>query len=237
MTNDLFTGFSLVNGLLFDGSFDEFPTRLYSWNRDGADTFELERHGSTFYVFVHNGKADVQTNEYNFYATEGMYFSCRNQLRIDGGCGLIVESVGYNGTFILGGPVEEKGRLKYIDGCTDSLLIPPIRFGDPCFNALYFPPGTNQTQHTHPSIRIGLVFKGDGECLTPKGKKSLTPGMAFIIHPNALHSFHTPCESELVVVAYHPESDFGPQDTNHPMINKTIVGGVSAQKIDAIMTK
>jgi len=27
--------------------------------------------------------------------------------------------------FHLGGPVEETGRLRYIDGCTDSLLIRP----------------------------------------------------------------------------------------------------------------
>jgi hypothetical protein len=39
------------------------------------------------------------------------------------------------------------------------------------------------------------------------------------------------------VVAYHPDSDFGPQDEDHPMINRTIVDGVSASKIDAIRTK
>jgi hypothetical protein len=39
------------------------------------------------------------------------------------------------------------------------------------------------------------------------------------------------------VIAFHPDSDFGPEDENHPMINRTIVNGVSANAIDEIKTK
>lgn len=39
------------------------------------------------------------------------------------------------------------------------------------------------------------------------------------------------------VIAYHPDSDFGPQDEDHPMVNRTIVDGVSASKLEAIRTK
>ena len=47
--------------------------------------------------------------------------------------------------FQVGGPIEAMGRLRYIDGCTDSLLIPPWRRGEACLNHLHIPPGVEQT--------------------------------------------------------------------------------------------
>jgi hypothetical protein len=38
------------------------------------------------------------------------------------------------------------------------------------------------------------------------------------------------------VIAWHPDSDFGPEDDDHPMVNRTIVDGVSAAKIADIRT-
>ena len=40
----------------------------------------------------------------------------------------------------------------------------------------------------------------------------------------------------LRVVAFHPDSDFGPEHDFHPMINKTIVDGTSARLIESIRT-
>ncbi|MEZ5600003.1 MAG: hypothetical protein R3F36_02845 [Candidatus Competibacteraceae bacterium] len=37
-----------------------------------------------------------------------------------------------------------------------------------------------------------------------------------------LHSFFTE-ETALDVVAWHPDSDFGPRDDDHPMINRTVI--------------
>jgi hypothetical protein len=48
--------------------------------------------------------------------------------------------------FALGGPCEAFGRLRYIDGCSDSLLVGPAVRGDPCLNHLHFPPGVSQTR-------------------------------------------------------------------------------------------
>lgn len=31
----------------------------------------------------------------------------------------------------------------------------------------------------------------------------------------------------LKIVVYHPDSDFGPTDEAHPMVNRTIINGVS----------
>jgi mannose-6-phosphate isomerase-like protein (cupin superfamily) len=147
----------------------------------------------------------------------------------------VVSAVKYRGFFQIGGPVEAWGRLNYIDGCTDSLLVPPIMMGDPCLNLLCFPPGTNQTQHTHPSVRLGMVVSGTGKCITPDGVTPLFPGQVFMIPAHALHSFATQ-DQPMRVIAYHPDSDFGATHENHPMINRTIVNGVSAALLDDIRT-
>ena len=39
------------------------------------------------------------------------------------------------------------------------------------------------------------------------------------------------------VIAFHPDSDFGPTDIEHPMINRTIVNGVKASELENIRTK
>jgi mannose-6-phosphate isomerase-like protein (cupin superfamily) len=63
---------------------------------------------------------------------------------------------------------------------------------------------------------------GHGHCITPNGKTPLVPGQVFVIPEESQHSFHTAGEA-LRVIAYHPESDFGPTDETHPMVNKTIL--------------
>lgn len=124
--------------------------------------------------------------------------------------------------FHLGYLQEGEGMLKYIDGCTDSLLISPVKRGMPCLNHLHFPPNTRQTFHTHPSYRAGIVAYGHGVAETEKGEILLSPGLSWFIPANEKHRFKTD-GSDLGVVAYHPDSDFGPVDENHPMINRTII--------------
>ena len=127
-----------------------------------------------------------------------------------------------NPFFHLGKLEQGEGRLKYIDGCTDSLLISPVKKGMPCLNHLHFPKETKQSFHTHPSYRCGIVAYGTGYAETGKGATELKPGMCWFIPKNELHRFFTE-GSELGVIAYHPDSDFGPVDENHPMINRTVL--------------
>src|SRR5215213_8910041 len=42
---------------------------------------------------------------------------------VEGGAGLHVRCASHRGLFMVGGPVESVGRLRYIDGCSDTLLV------------------------------------------------------------------------------------------------------------------
>jgi quercetin dioxygenase-like cupin family protein len=228
-----FSGFDLKHGVLCDMRNDRYPTTLSAWRND----ILVMEAGATHFGYVHEGRCTVSCDSGEFKLGAGMYFCLPGKGTVYGSSsGIVIARHGYRGLFQIGGPVEEKGRLKYIDGCTDSLLVPPVMLGDPCVNLLYFPTGIHQTQHTHPSMRVGIVASGSGICVTPAGVIPLLPGKAFVIHAEGLHSFTTH-DQPMRVIAYHPDSDFGPTDENHPMINRTIVDGVSASALDEIRTK
>ena len=212
-----FNSHALRNGMLADYSTDEFPTHLHAWS---AGALELGAE-ATHFGFVQREPAELHCASGRFTAAPGMYFSVPGPLRIGGaGSGIVISRLGQQGFFHLGGPIEKQGRLRYIDGCTDSLLIAPVTRGEACLNLLHLPAGTRQSRHTHPSIRMGLIISGSGHCVTPEARIPLSPGLAFVIHARGTHSFHTD-SSPLLVLAYHPDSDFGPTHENHPMVNRT----------------
>jgi hypothetical protein len=119
---------------------------------------------------------------------------------------------------------EHKGRLSYIDGCSDSLLIYPPRKGDGSLSLLYFPTNIQQTFHTHPSIRLGYVASGSGTAHWAfeyqQKSCSLRAGDYFMLEAHSKHRFTTDC-SDLRILAYHPDGDWGPEDHNHTMLNRT----------------
>ena len=143
----------------------------------------------------------------------------------------------YKGTATVGW-VDAVGQLNYIDGCKDSVLHAPIKKGDPCLNALYMPEGVNQTIHTHPSTRSGFIIIGGANCETPDGTIPLETGDIFYLATDTEHKFSTNHQEMVTMklIAFHPDSDFGPTDEIHPMINRTIVEGVSASEISEIQT-
>lgn len=233
MADEIFLPIELKHGCLFESTGDQFPSRLSAWRND---TLELQGDG-THFGFVHEHTATIEVPAGKFSLAQGMYFTATSNCRVTGaGQGVVITRLGYRGVFMLGGPIEPAGRLRYIDGCTDSLLIAPQMLGDPCLNALYFPPHVSQTEHTHPSIRIGLVISGAGECRTAEATHQLFAGRSFVIRANGRHSFKTTTD-EMVVIAFHPDSDFGPTHEIHPMINRTIVEGVPAAQLDKLQTR
>lgn len=204
-------------------SFENSMVSVQKWNHASIQTLDND---STNFGYVFQGKAMLNSLHGDYSLSKGMYFSVPGPVQLSGNAvGLLIAHSNYKGYFQLGGPVEKKGRLRYIDGCTDSLLISPPVYGDPCLNLLHIPDNTFQTQHTHPSLRAGIIISGHGQCITPDKTYALRSGQSFIIPPEAVHSFSTE-SSELLVLAYHPDSDFGPSHKNHPMINRTIIESV-----------
>jgi mannose-6-phosphate isomerase-like protein (cupin superfamily) len=240
-----FLAISERDGLLKDLSNDQYPTKLYGWGYTG-NAIAVDEEG-THFGFVVKGSAQITTHhagfEQSFTLTAGMYFCIPGSVSVQGGCGIIVSRLNHNGIFSIGGPIEEKGRLRYMNGCSDSLLIPPTIKGDPCLNHLHFPPGIKQTRHTHPSMRIGVVTSGRGRCIVPQNADGsgadieipLTPGRIFVIPAHGQHSFFTD-DSTLDVIAYHPDSDTGPTHDDHPMVNRTIIDGKSVAHIPELRT-
>lgn len=220
-----FQTFSLAHQPLLDWRSGTFPFTFSAWREDRLDLASQATH----FGFVFEDACTLRTNNGDFPLHPKMYFSLPGEGYIEGGRGIVISRWDCHGFFHLGGPIESRGRLQYIDGCSDSLLIPPTLKGEPCLNLLHIPAGVDQTPHTHPSERVGLVVSGGGVCRADHQETALTPGMAWVIHANHLHSFHTQ-DSDLTIIAFHPDSDFGPSDQNHPMLNRTLINGVSASR-------
>jgi quercetin dioxygenase-like cupin family protein len=215
----------------------DFPCIVYGI--DNGSPIELTMAG-TLFGFVWEGALKIQAEDAEHEISQLRYFSIpyRTRAVLRGNArGFAVLRLGYFGLTAVGGPVEDKGRLKYIDGCSDTLLISPTLKGDPCFNLLHFPAGINQTKHTHPTIRAGLIHTGRGVCLTEIGAEELKPGKMFILYPEAIHAFSTEGSKGMNLTVFHPDSDFGPTHEEHPMLNRTIVDGVSARHLAEIRTQ
>jgi mannose-6-phosphate isomerase-like protein (cupin superfamily) len=222
-----FSSFRWLNGFLAElhggVAGGDRNSLLYSWQ----GKLDLDAEG-THYVYCHQGPASVRRGPHGALLYSGMFASMPGAISIEGGCGIVITRLRWYGDTLFGGPAPYEGRMRYIDGCTDSLLLPPPMKGDPCLNLLYFPPGIDQTMHTHPSDRIGMILSGKGQCEAPEGRVDLEPGMIFCIHADGQHRFRTPYNCDMRVLAYHPDSDFGPTHEDHPMLNRTIIEGVSA---------
>ena len=187
----------------------------------------LLEEGSTHYGYVLEGECTVSERGRRVVAGTNTFFCVAGAATLEGmGQCVVTTRFHYKGLTLFGGEVEDWGRLKYIDGCTDTLLVAPVKRGDPCLSALYFPPSTRQTRHVHPSVRCGVILSGEGVCKTPTGDHPLEKGSIFFLPPETYHAFHTgdapgTGRSALTVLAFHPDSDFGPTDADHPMINRT----------------
>lgn len=189
----------------------------------------ISKNGPAIYFFLHQGTATFSGRHSEHKISTGMY-GCLNgswEIKLSSNSRLLlITTSNLNVLNTLGGPVEEQGRLKYIDGCTDTLLLSPARIGEPCLNLLHFPPAIAQTHHHHPSFRFGVVYSGRGRCITNDGVTELLPGDVFFLPAMLGHHFET-FDSVLNVIAFHPDTDWGPTDEVHPMINRTIINNSS----------
>jgi hypothetical protein len=214
------------NGDAIDARDTMYPCRL--------EVFEGERktgtQTSTSYCYVVSGQARIRASHFDVRTSTGGFACVPGELEIDtSGLVVVVERFGFRGC-LTAGRVEDTGRLAYIDGCSDTVLCMPPRMGDPVLNLLHFPRGIEQTQHTHPSIRLGVVAHGEGLAFGPsdsgtgRWEEALTAGCVFLLHAHEIHSFATVNSREgMNVIAFHPDSDWGPTDAAHPMANRTYI--------------
>lgn len=205
---------------LIDKTNTMYPSALYKITND---IFVIPKMSSVFGVVI-SGNASYKNKTINKF--EYFCLTEPNEKVIINGTTVFFVRYGFIGQQQIGGPVEQSGRLVYIDGCSDSLLVYPPRMGDPSLNLLSFPEQINQTFHIHPSIRLGVVLEGEGysNILTNGTEESidLVSGIAFCINERELHRFRT-TYSTLKIIAYHPDGDWGPTDENHPMKNRTLI--------------
>ncbi|MGE3756503.1 MAG: cupin domain-containing protein [Pseudobdellovibrionaceae bacterium] len=210
---------NISHNLLFDAADNMYPSRM-----DGVTSEQsFTEVSSSYYGFVYEGEFTLNRDKLPVCGlTNGMYFCVPGPFKLMGqGKLIVIERKGYRGLFSVGGPVESRGRLTYIDQCKASLLISPARLGEPCLNLLTFQSHITQSEHIHPTFRMGLVYSGSGLCLSgSKQLAALKPGHVFYIEEGASHYFQTQDEP-MVVIAFHPDSDWGPQDEAHPMLNRT----------------
>ena len=214
---------------------ENVPETFGTWQGDRLTLSEDAMH----FGFVYSGTPTLYrcTGEQDYKLYPGMYFSLPGGgwIGSDNSSGFVITCPNHSSMFHIGGAIESIGRFAYIDGGTDSLLIPPIISGDPCLNALYFPPAVKQTAHTHPSYRIVMIVEGSGECETSAGIIPLHPETILFIPANSVHGFRTANEP-LTAVCFHPDSDTGFTQIDHPMLKRTIVEGISASQLPEIQT-
>ncbi len=237
MSNEGFLMLELVPGLLCEHNDKNFSTLVFGFTPKAR--VELPA-GYTHFGVVVTGNIILSFDQRTRQLTGGDFFSVIGPAIIEShGLGMVSSAKGYAGFNICGGPLEATGKLRYINGCTDTLLVPPVRKGDPCMNHLHFPVHSVQSPHTHPSVRVNLVYRGQGVCILPENATKRVPlvsGYAFIMKTGTLHSFDTE-DRCMDVITFHPDSDVGMTDDDHPMVNRTMVQGLSARFIDSIRTK
>jgi hypothetical protein len=221
---------------------------------------ELAAPTSTWYGYVQAGSARLRAPRLDVRAEAGTFFCFPGEVLIEpAGVVVTVERAGFRGLATVG-RIEGAGRLAYIDGCSDTILVSPPRLGDPVLNHLHFPAGIVQSPHIHPSVRLGVVARGEGTAYGPGAagggawEEPLTPGCVFLLETHELHAFRTMrgagvgggsrgdggggggggapggAAPDLDVIAFHPDSDWGPTDAAHPMMNRTYVDLHGAKK-------
>jgi hypothetical protein len=212
------------SGDILDATRTTHPTLLEL--RTGKHTVSDKE--STLYGYVLNGRTDIKTSGFQFRGDPGTFFCVPGECELNAnGLVVLISRPGYKG-LLTAGRVESTGRLPYLSGCSATVLVAPPKLGDPVLNHLHIPEAIDQSQHTHPSIRLGIVVRGCGiarghDPATPtEWTKPLVQGSVFLLDAGEWHGFSTKANSSgLDLITYHPDSDWGPTDDNHPMLSAT----------------
>lgn len=203
---------------------DRWPLTLTKLESGESRAFDSTK--GTYYLMLHN--ADYYSDTVKFENINGAF--CVNEhftLKCPKNSNAVV--IEYLGLRLLENRyfVQKEldmGNLSYIDGGTNTTAVNPGRLGDPVINYVHFPEHMNQTLHTHPSHRVGLVLKGKGKIeLDNEVMFELNIGDCFFMRRNELHNFITGDEPVILFV-FAPDSGTGPTDDINPLKVRTYVG-------------
>ena len=202
---------------------DRWPLRLTKLEAGESRAFDYTR--GTYYVMLQNASYysdNVKLEDVNAALAVNNHFT----VKCGSGTAVIIE---YMGLRLLESRyyVQDKlgmGNLSYMDGGTNTTAINPGRLGDPVINYVHFPAGMQQTLHTHPSHRVGMVLRGRGRVELDHGNFELAAGEVFFMQRNVLHNFTCPYNEDVVLYVFAPDSGTGPTDEVNPLKIRTYVG-------------
>jgi hypothetical protein len=180
---------------------------------------------ATMYWYSLAGTARIRTKGFDVTADVGTFGACPGPFDVVcQGLVIMFERISYRG-LVSAGRLEDRGRLAFMDGCSDTVLIAPPQAGDPVLNHLHIPSTVKQSPHFHTSDRLGVVTGGSGVAWIGRDDVSevrLQRGSIFCVEAHEVHSFETNEES-LDIVVFHPDSDWGPTDAVHPMRTRSVL--------------
>jgi quercetin dioxygenase-like cupin family protein len=185
----------------------------------------LELAAGSHLGYILTGSPQLHLADGSVYPLQpGSHFCVPAGATIEGAAasGVVMTHHGFQGAFMLGGPLQNLGKLAYINGGRSDLLLPPNYLGDPCLHELHFPVGVEQTMHYHESDRIIAIISGAGCCVTPTERMEFHPGQVFRIPAGEYHKFMT-TDLPLRLVVFHPDSDIGFVRDSHPLLPRQSV--------------
>lgn len=202
---------------------DRWPLRLTKLESGESRAFDYTR--GTYYVMLQNASyysGNVKLEDVDSALAVNNHFT----VKCGRGTAVVIE---YMGLRLLESRfyVQDRlgmGNLSYMDGGTNTTAVNPGRLGDPVVNYVHFPAGMEQTLHTHPSHRVGLVLQGRGRVELDNSNFELTAGDVFFMQRNVLHNFTCPYGEDVVLFVFAPDSGTGPTDEVNPLKIRTYVG-------------
>ena len=202
---------------------DRWPLQITKLEAGESRAFDSTK--GTYYVMLQNASYysdSIKLEDVNAAMAINNHFT----VRCGNGTATVIE---YSGLHLLESRfyVQNKldmGNLSYMDGGTNTTAVNPGRLGDPVINYVHFPAGMQQTLHTHPSHRVGMILKGRGLVELDNSEFPLEPGDVFFMQRNVLHNFMCPYNEDVVLFVFAPDSGTGPTDEVNPLKIRTYVG-------------
>lgn len=198
-------------GLLADMSDVELfkhPLKVHSFN-ERREFFFDKPESNSYFVYVQNGVTSISVmgsdnRQQHFVIKAGMYALINKTGWLTGGEGIIIEAIGYQGMFMIGGSIERSGRIQNRYGVGQSILVHPVQAADPFLSASFFYDNMGIPELEYPFILIGLVTRGTGVLIgADEVSLPLNTGDIFIIPPGTRHRFETH-DDPMVIINYEP---------------------------------